>query len=170
MIIAEADYIQFSHNAERFVTPTNPGAYPANVDPDAIVCERQVAEHKARQVEFETYQGVQNFLRKAIIKSVGHEWIAELESEEMGFNHRTPLELLDHLRAHGGDLDHLDVTNLIQKLQKDWGHVEAPATLFARGDKIEGQLVKAGQAANPTLRLAFALATFEASGEFEPSI
>ena len=170
MVIPEADYILFSHNAERFVIPTNPGAYPANVDPDAIVRERQVAEHKASIIEFETYRGVENFLRKAIIKSVGHEWIAEIESEEMGFNHRTPRELLDHLRANGGTLDHLDVTELIQSLQKDWDHVEAPATFFARGDKIERQLVKAGQAANPTLRLAFGLSTFEASEEFEPSI
>ena len=170
MIIDEAEYILFSHNAARFVTPTNPGPYPATVDPDAAIRERQVAEHKAEKAEFETYLGVENFLRKAIIKVVDPEWIAELESESMGFNHRSPKEILAYLRAHGGDLDHLDVTELIQQLQKDWDHVEAPATLFARGDKIERQLVKAGQAANPPLRLAFALATFEASGEFEPSI
>lgn len=170
MIMDEADYIKISHNAERFVIPTNPGPYPATVDQDIIVRERQVAEHKAEQAEFETYRGVENFLRKAIVKSVGHEWIAELESEELGFNHRTPKELLDHLRNNGGDLDHLDVTELIQKLHKDWDLVEAPATYFARGDKIERQLVKAGQAANPSLRLAFALTTFEASKEFDPDI
>jgi hypothetical protein len=72
----------------------------------------------------------------------------------MGFNHRTPLELLEHLRTHGGDLNHLDVTGLIQELQKPWDQVKAPVILFARGDKIERQLVKAGQAENPTLRLA----------------
>lgn len=118
MIMDEADYIKISHNAERFVIPTNPGPYPATVDQDIIVRERQVAEHKAEQAE--TYRGVENFLRKAIVKSVGHEWIAELESEELGFNHRTPKELLDHLRNNGGDLDHLDVTELIQKLHKNW--------------------------------------------------
>jgi hypothetical protein len=170
MVIPEADYITFSYNAERFVAPTNPGPYPQIVDADAVIRERQIAEHKAEIAEYETYCGVQNFLRKAIIRSVDAEWIAELESETMGFNHRTPFEILEHLRANGGDLDHLDVTELIQQLQKDWDHVEAPATLFARGDKIERQLVKAGQAANPALRLAFVLATFEASGEFDPSI
>ncbi|KAL7513977.1 hypothetical protein ACHAXN_012499 [Cyclotella atomus] len=106
MIIAEADYIQFLHNGKLFVTPTNPGAYPANVDPDAIIRERQIAKHKAEQAEFETYKGIENFLRKAIIKSVGHDWVAELESKEMGFNHRTLKEILDHLQAHGGDLNH----------------------------------------------------------------
>ena len=170
MIIPDAEYILFSRNAKSFVEPTNPGPYPANVDQDPVIRERQVAEHKAEQAEFETYQGVKNFLLKAIVKSVDPEWIAELKSDRMGFNHRTPMEILEHLRTHGGDLDHLDVTELIQQLQKEWDHVEAPATLFARGDKIERQLVKAGQAENPTLRLAFALATFEASGEFEPSI
>lgn len=170
MIIPEAEYITFSHNAERFVEPTNPGPYPAVVDPDPVVRERQIAEHKAEQAEFETYQGVKKFLLTAITKAVDPEWIAELKSERMGFNHRTPLEILEYLRAHGGDLDHLDVTELIQALQKPWDHIEAPVTLFARGDKIERQLEKAGQPKNPTLRLAFALSTFEASGEFEPSI
>jgi len=170
MVIPEAEYITFSHNAERFVEPTNPGPYPANVDQDSVVRERQIAEHKAEQAEFETHQGVKKFLITAITKAVDPEWIAELKSERMGFNHRTPLEILEHLRLHGGDLDHLDVTALIQELQKPWDNVEAPATLFARGDKIERQLVKAGQAENPTLRLAFALSTFESAGEFEPSI
>ena len=171
MIIPEAEYITFSHNAERFLVPTNPGAFPTTVDPtDEVVRMRQIAEHKAEQAEFETYLGVENFLRKAIVKAVDPEWIAEIESETMGFNHKTPIEILTHLRNNGGDLDHLDVTELIQQLQKDWDHIEAPATFFARGDKIEKQLVKAGQAANPALRLAFGHATFEASGEFDPDL
>jgi hypothetical protein len=40
MIIDEADYISFSHNAERFLTPTNPGPYPINVDADAAIHKR----------------------------------------------------------------------------------------------------------------------------------
>ncbi|KAL7510509.1 hypothetical protein ACHAXN_007409, partial [Cyclotella atomus] len=131
---------------------------------------RQIAEHKAEQAEFETYLGVKNFLRKAIVKAVDHKWIAELESKTMGLNHKTPIKILTHLRSNGGDLDHLDVTELIQKDQKDWNHIEAPATFFARGDKIEKQLVKAGQAAHPALRLAFGLATFKGYGEFDPDI
>ena len=132
------------HNAARFVDQTNPGPYPANVNVDAIIRERQVAEHKAEQAEFETYCGVENFLCKAIIHSNDPEWIAKLESETMCFNHRTPIELLTHLQANGRDLDHLDITELFHQLQKEWDHVEALATMFARGDKIERQLVKAG--------------------------
>ena len=68
MIFPKAEYITFLHNAKRFVVLTNPGPYPANVNPNAIILERQVAEHKAQQAEFETYQGVMNFLCKAIIR------------------------------------------------------------------------------------------------------
>ena len=133
MIIDEAEYITFSHNGKRFAVPMNPGPFPTTVDEnDEVVRMRQIAEHKVEQAEFETYLGVENFLRKAIVKAVDHEWIAELESETMGFNHKTPKELLTHLQTNGGDLDHLDVTELIQQLQKDWDHIEAPATFFAR--------------------------------------
>lgn len=167
MIIPDAQYTLFSHNAEPFQVITNPGPYPATVDPDILIRERQIAEHKAEIAEFQTYQGVENFLRKAIVKAIDPEWLAEIEDENVGFNHLSPQQLLDHLRIVGGSLDHVDVTELIQALQKPWDHVEAPATMFARGDKIERQLIKAGQPANPELRLAFALSTFEASGEFE---
>ena len=37
-------------------------------------------------------------------------------------------------------------------------------------DKFERQLLKVGQQKNPNLRLAFALATFHASGEYEPAL
>eukprot|EP00804_Cyclotella_cryptica_P022210 CCRYP_017948-RB/>CCRYP_017948-RB protein AED:0.43 eAED:0.43 QI:0/0/0/1/0/0/2/0/229 len=79
-----------------------------------------------------------------IVKSVNDEWIAEVESEMMGFNNLSPMQLLTHLRQVGGSLDHMDVTELIANLQKP-----------------------VGQARNPELRLAFALATFQASGEYE---
>jgi hypothetical protein len=85
----------------------------------------------------------------------------------MGFNHRTPKEMLEHLRHTGGDLDHLNVTELITKLQAPWDGIKAPATFFARGYRIERQLVKTGQAANPPLCLAFALAATEATGKYK---
>jgi hypothetical protein len=84
----------------------------------------------------------------------------------MGFNHRSPKDLLAHLRSVGGTLDHMDDTKLFLKLQKSWDGIETPAAFFARGDKYERQLEKA----DPELRLAFALATFEESGEFGPAL
>ncbi|KAL7483205.1 hypothetical protein ACHAW6_008848 [Cyclotella cf. meneghiniana] len=144
MVVEQAEYITFSRGGAPFVIPTNPGPYPATVDADAVIRERQIAEHKAEIVEYETYLGVENYLRRMIVKSVDHKWIAEVESETMGFNHLSPMQLLTHLRSVGGSLDHMDITDLIANLQKP-----------------------CGQARNPELRLAFALATFQASGEYD---
>ena len=55
IIVEEAEYITFSNGGERFVVPTNPGAYPATVDADAVIREGQIAEHKAKIVEYETF-------------------------------------------------------------------------------------------------------------------
>ena len=99
--------------------------------------ERQVAEHKAELAEFETYMAVQNTVRHIIVKCVDEEWLEAIKSKRLEFNHRSPLEMIEHLRSLGGDLDHLDVTELHTKLLKPWDHVEAPATMFARGDKYE---------------------------------
>eukprot|EP00804_Cyclotella_cryptica_P012318 CCRYP_020813-RA/>CCRYP_020813-RA protein AED:0.43 eAED:0.43 QI:0/-1/0/1/-1/1/1/0/236 len=85
----------------------------------------------------------------------------------MGFNHLSPMQLLTHLCQVGGSLDHMDITELISNLQKPWDGIETPASHFARGDKYEQQLLKVGQACNPELQLAFALVTFQASGEYE---
>jgi hypothetical protein len=94
MVIKKAEYITFSRAGTRFLIPTNPGPYPATVDTDKLVCERQIAEHKAECTEYETYLGVKNYLRRMIVKSIDHEWLAEVESETMGFNHLSPKALL----------------------------------------------------------------------------
>ena len=64
IIVEEAEYITFSNGGERFVVPTNPGAYPATVDADAVIREGQIAEHMAKIVEYETFLGVQSFCRR----------------------------------------------------------------------------------------------------------
>eukprot|EP00804_Cyclotella_cryptica_P015656 CCRYP_003653-RA/>CCRYP_003653-RA protein AED:0.40 eAED:0.40 QI:0/0/0/1/0.5/0.66/3/0/324 len=168
--MSATEYITFSRGGVTYDIPANPKAYPANADPDPAVRERQVAEHKAKIAEYETHLGVESWARRMIVNAIDHEWIAEMESETMGFNHRSPKELLAHLRSVGGTLDHMDITELFSNLQKAWDGIETPAPYFARGDKYERQLEKAGQAKNPALRLAFALATFADSGEFEPAL
>ena len=170
LIIDDAEYTTFSHNGEHFLNPTNPGPYPTVVDNDAVVRERQITEHKAKYNEFLTCDAVKDFLCKSIVKSVDEEWIVELASETMGYQHRHPRDLIQHLRDTGADLDHMDVKRLLTELQEPWDMVKAPATLFARGDKYERQLVKAGQAANPDLRLALMLATVEESGEYDAAV
>eukprot|EP00804_Cyclotella_cryptica_P025760 CCRYP_002951-RA/>CCRYP_002951-RA protein AED:0.36 eAED:0.36 QI:0/0/0/1/0.5/0.33/3/0/427 len=157
MVVEQAEYVTFSQGNAPFVVPTNPGPYPAIVNPDAVIRERQIAKHKAEIVEYKTYLGVENYLRQMIVKSVDHEWIAEVKSETMGFNHLSLMQLLTHLHQVGGSLDHMDVTELISNLQKPWDGIETPGSHFARGDKYERQFLKVGQARNPELRLAFAL-------------
>jgi hypothetical protein len=135
MVVEEAEYITFFRNAERFLVPTNPGPYPTSVDSDKIIRECQIAEHKAEVVEYKTYLGVENYLRRMIVKSLDHEWLAKVESETMRFNHLSTKALMTHLRNVGGSLDHMDVMELISNIQKPWDAIETPAAHFARGDK-----------------------------------
>jgi len=137
MVVEDAEYITFSRSGASFQVPTNPGPYPASVDQDKIICERQIAEHKVEIVEYETYHGVENYLCRMIVKSLNHEWLAEVESKMMGFNHLSPKALLSHLHNVDRSLDHNDVTELISNIQKQWDGIETPAAHFARGDKYE---------------------------------
>jgi len=150
MVVEEAEYITFSRNAVRFLVPINPEPYPTTVDPDKIIRERQIAEHKADIVEYETYLGVENYLCRMIVKSLDHKRLAKVESETMGFNHLSAKALMTHLCNVGGSLDHMDITKLISNIQKPWDAIETPAAHFARGDQYERQLLKVRQAKNPT--------------------
>jgi hypothetical protein len=170
LVVDEAEYVMFSKNGEKFLVPTNPRPYPKNVDPDKVIRERQLAEHKAECGEYETYLGVENYLRRMIVKSIDHKRLAEIESKTMGFNQMSPKSLLTHLCSVGGSLNHMDMTGLISNIQKPWDCIEAPAAHFTRGDKYERQLLKVGQKKNPELRLAFSLATFQSAGKFESAL
>jgi hypothetical protein len=90
-----------------------------------------------------------------IVKSPDNEWLAEVESETMGFNHLSAKALMTHLRNVGGSLDHMNVMELISNIQKPWDAIETPATHFARGDKYERQLT------SKTLELATCLRSLD---------
>jgi len=70
MVIDEPEYVTFSRSDARCVVPMNPGLYPASVDTDKVIREHQIAEHKAECIEYETYHGVNNYLRRMIVKSI----------------------------------------------------------------------------------------------------
>jgi len=106
MVVEEAKYITFSRNGDRFLAPTNPRPYPASVDQDKVIRERQNTEHKVEIVEYEAYLGVENYLRRMIVKSLDHEWLAKVESKMMGFKHLSLKALLSHIHNVGGILDH----------------------------------------------------------------
>jgi len=88
----------------------------------------------------------------------------------MGFNHLSAKALMTYLRNVGGSHNHMDVTELISSIQKPWDAIKTAAAHFTRGVKYEHQLLKVGQAKKPKLQLAFALSTFQSSGEFEPAL
>jgi hypothetical protein len=79
LIVKETEYITFSDGGVRYTIPANPKAYPANSNPDTAKRKQQVAEHKAK-----------SWTRRKIVNAINHEWLAELESETMGFNTAHP--------------------------------------------------------------------------------
>jgi hypothetical protein len=170
MVVDDTECVTFSNGGARFLVPTNPRPYPTTVDLDKVIREQQIAEHKAECIEYKTCLGDENYLCRMIVKSINHEWLAKVENKMMGFNHLSPKALLTHLCNVGGSLNHMDVTELIFNIQKPWDGSEAPVAHFARGKKYERQLLKVGQRKKPELRLAFALATFQLSGEFESAL
>ena len=48
------------------------------VDPDPVICEHQVAEHKAAVREFKKYLGVENALSLKIKEAVDPKWLQEI--------------------------------------------------------------------------------------------
>ena len=67
-----------------------------------------------------------------------------LHSEHLGFIHRTPIKILNHLCSNGATLDYVDIQELISTMDNAWNPTKNPATKFERNDKIKQQLVKVG--------------------------
>ena len=64
----------------------------------------------------------------------------------------------------------MDVSDLIAELTKPWEVSEHPATKFARDDKYERQLIKAGLPNQQALRLSLAQASFKETGEYDTQL
>ena len=168
MLMTDTEYQAISTGGQPFVIPTNPGAYPVHVDPnDAVQRERQIADHKLERKEFETYLGVASGLRAKIQEAVDEEWLEGIRHEQLGFTHLTPMQLMDHIYQGGAVLDYMDVEELTKHLMEPWDGTENPATRFARDDKYERQLIKAGLPDQQALRLALAQGFARKSGEYE---
>ena len=112
-----------------------------------------MVEHRQEIIEFETYLGVAQVLRKKIEQAVDKEWLEAIKSPTLGFTHLTPKAMLDHLRANGAELNDSDVAALVMKLYAPWDLSENPATKFARDDKLEKQLTKKNIAPQPAVCL-----------------
>jgi hypothetical protein len=102
IVVPDSRYVVLSKGT-RLNQPIHPGAYPATASDDKKTREREVAEHKAEIIEFETYMACEAWAHQAIVKAVDEELISEKLDKDIGYQAVEPLELLDLLRDAGGD-------------------------------------------------------------------
>jgi len=169
IVVPESRYLTLSvgHKLDR---PNYPGPYPATASDDKKIREKEVAEHNAEVNEFETYMACEAWARQAMVKAVNEEWISKKYNEDIGYQAVAPIKLLELLRTAGGDLDNLEITELNTRLLEPWDGVEAPVTMFARADKYERQLERHNIPQQPELRLSYAVATYQTSGQFDAAM
>ena len=68
IVVPESRYVVLSKGI-RLDRPAHPGAYPATASDDKKAREKEVAEHKAEVIEFETYMACEAWARQAIVKA-----------------------------------------------------------------------------------------------------
>jgi hypothetical protein len=130
IVVPESRYVALSKGI-KLDQPVHPGAYPATASDDKKAREREVVEHKAEVIEFETYMACEAWARQAIVKAVDEEWVSEKHDEDIGYQAVEPQELLGLLHDAGGDLDDLEITDLNTKMLEPCDGVEAPVMMFA---------------------------------------
>eukprot|EP00804_Cyclotella_cryptica_P014668 CCRYP_012700-RA/>CCRYP_012700-RA protein AED:0.35 eAED:0.34 QI:0/-1/0/1/-1/1/1/0/213 len=139
MILKDSEYTSFSTGATSFVVPKNPGPFPTTVSTNEVGRLRQLAEHKQLIIEYETYQGCLQTTHMKIIHAIDPEWLAGMRNERLGFTHRTPIELLNHLRSNGATLDDIDIRELISTMDTAW-NTENPTTKFEGSTRSNNSL------------------------------
>jgi hypothetical protein len=141
IIIKDARY-QILTNGTPFVTPANPGIYPANIAGNAAnaVRSREEALHKARNQEFKIYAGVEQALKDIILEAVNNDYMLEIEDKILGYLNQTPQQMITHLRNRGGQLDFTDTRRLITERDSEWDTNEVPQVYFNRVEKAIKQL------------------------------
>lgn len=119
---------------------------------------------------FKTWTGVCNVMRMKMKDNIDKEWLEPIKHRTLGFTHKSPREMINHLKTIRADLDDMDITMLSSKMHEPWNPTENPAMWFARLDKYEKELEKAGVQKQPTLHLALAKASFRKAGEYNKAI
>jgi hypothetical protein len=93
IVVPQSRYVALSMGP-RLVQPVHPGAYPATASEDTKTREKEVAKHKAKIKEFETYMACKAWARMAIVSAVDKEWISKRQDEDIDYQGVHPLELL----------------------------------------------------------------------------
>lgn len=170
LLMSEEAYTERSEGGVAFVRPENPGAFPEDASNSVRTREQQVAEHKARIVEFEKVIGAENALRDMIVEAVPEQYLAELQDPYLGLSHKSLLEIMEHLEKATGSYEDWDVMELDDLLKIAWTVDISPALYFAEQDKIKRQLKKAGISVDENLLLRRMKANVEACNEFEVAL
>ncbi len=96
IVVPESRYVALS-TGPKLVRSVHPGAYPATASDDKKTCEKEVAEHKAKIKEFETYMACKAWACLAIVSAMDNKWISKRHDEDIGYQGVQPLELLELL-------------------------------------------------------------------------
>jgi hypothetical protein len=97
IVVPQSRYVALS-TGPRLVRLVHPRAYSATASDDTKTHEKEVAEHKAKIKEFETYMACKAWARMAIVGAVDKEWISKRQDEDIGYQGVQPPELLELLQ------------------------------------------------------------------------
>ena len=105
-----------------FLSPANPGVYPAGLALNAAVGTRarEKAIHKDLIAQYEIFKGVVQGLKDIIQEALESDYLLKIKDETLGFFNQTPRQMLDHLHNRGGVLDFADTKTLLAERNADW--------------------------------------------------
>ena len=85
LIVDAAKYLAMAGQA--FITPPNPGIYPAGLAAGAAAGTRArvEAEHKEQLAQYGICKGVEQALKDIIQEAVEHDYLLEIEDNTLGF-------------------------------------------------------------------------------------
>jgi hypothetical protein len=170
LIVDAAKYLAMAGQA--FITPPNPGIYPAGLAAGAAAGTRAraEAEHKEELAQYEIFKGVEQALKDIIQEAVEHDYLLEIEDDTLGFLNQTPRQMIDHLKARGGALDFADTKTLLAERDTEWDISENPQVYFNRVEKAVKALTRAGITSDMNERRDMALYYLKSSGEFDAAV
>ncbi len=170
LIVDAAKYLAMAGQA--FITPPNPGIYPAGLAAGAAAGTqaRAEAEHKEQLAQYRIFKGVEQALKDIIQEAVEHDYLLEIEDDTLGFLNQTPRQMIDHLKARGGALDFADTKTLLAERDTEWDISENPQAYFNRVEKAVKALTRAGITSDMNERRDMALYYLKSSGEFDAAV
>lgn len=109
-------------------------------------------------------------MKAKIIEAVKKDWLEEIRDDDIGFLDVTALQMLEHLKVRGGELDFVDTTKLEEERDEPWNPAEHVTSYFVRVERCRKVLTRARIQTNETSLRNKALNSFRSSGEFKLAI